>query len=142
MILLDTHILVWSVTDDTRRLPGSVMDAIDAAMAKREASVSAATFWELALKRRMFRDILPSLPPPADLHTAVLGAGLVEIPVSGSLWIEAVELTDDRFHTDPADQLIVATAIRFGHELFTRDDRILSWARRTQRVELYDDGAG
>ena len=141
MILLDTHILVWSVTDDTRRLPGSAMDAIDAAMAKREASVSAATFWELSLKRRMFRDILPSLPPPADLRSAVLGAGLVEIPVSGSLWIEAVELTDDGFHTDPADQLIVATAIRFGRELFTRDDRILSWARRTQRVALYDDGA-
>ena len=139
MILLDTHILVWSLTDDTRRLTGRAMDAIDAAMAKRQTSVSAATFWELALKRRMLADTLPSMPPVTELRKAVLGAGLLEVPVSGSLWIDAVELTDDGFHPDPADQLIVATAIRFGHELFTHDHRVLAWARQTQRVKLFDD---
>lgn len=136
MILLDTHILVWSLTDDTRHLPGSAFDAIDAAVARREASVSAATFWEIALKQRALRDF-PDLPPVADLRAAVIRAGLSEIPVSGSLWIEAVALADDGFHTDPADQLIVATAIEFGHELLTRDHRILSWAETTRRVALH-----
>lgn len=136
MILLDTHILLWALTDDTRQLPGSVLDAIDAAIARREVSVSAASFWEIALKRRTRRGS-PGLPPAADLRTSVIRAGLSEIPVTGSLWIEAVALTDDGFHTDPADQLIVATAIEFGHELFTRDGRILSWAARTGRIALH-----
>lgn len=136
MILLDTHILVWSLADDTRHLPGSALDAIDAAITRREASVSAATFWEIALKQQALR-AFPDLPPVADLRAAVIKAGLSEIPVSGSLWIDAVALADDGFYTDPADQLIVATAIRFDHELFTRDNRILSWAEATRRVALH-----
>ena len=137
MILLDTHILVWSLTDDTGQLPGSTLDAIDEAVTRREASVSAATFWEIALKQRTRQDF-PDLPPAADLRAAVIRAGLSEIPVSGSLWIDAVALVDEGFHTDPADQLIVATAIKLDHELFTRDHRILSWAQSTQSVALYN----
>lgn len=141
MILLDTHILVWSLANDTRQLPASALDAIDAAIARREASVSAAAFWEIALRQRAVGGF-PDLPPVADLRAAVIRAGLSEIPVSGSLWIDAVALADDGFHSDPADQLIVATAIAFGHQLFTRDHRILSWAARTERVTLYGADGG
>ena len=137
MILLDTHILVWSLTDDTGQLPGPTLDAIDEAVTRREASVSAATFWEIALKQRTPHDF-PDLPPANDLRAAVIRAGLSEIPVSGSLWIDAVALADEGFHTDPADQLIVATAIKLDHELFTRDHRILSWVESTQRFALYN----
>ena len=137
MILLDTHILVWAVTGDAGRLGESLMGQIDRAVARGESAVSAATFWELEVKRRKARHDLPVLPPIKGLRSAVLAEGLREVPLSGSLWAEAVGLVDEAFHRDPADQLIVATAIRYGHELLTRDKRILSWAERTGRVALF-----
>lgn len=137
MILLDTHILVWTVTGDIGRLGESMIGKVDEAVARSQASVSAATFWELEVKRRKRRRDLPLLPPIKGLRSAVLANGLREIPVSGSLWVEAVSLIDEGFHRDPADQLIVATAIRYGCQLFTRDRRILGWAEQTGRVALF-----
>ena len=141
MILLDTHILVWTVTGDTSKLPEPLMKEVDHAVARGAAAVSAATFWELEVKRRKVRAGLPPLPPIKGLRSAALAEGLREVPVSGSLWIEAVSLTDEGFHRDPADQLIVATAIRHGHQLLTMDNRIMNWAARTRRVTLFTHGA-
>ena len=50
--------------------------------------------------------------------------GLTEIPVNGEIGIRAAGLAD--FHRDPADRLIVATALG-GHRLVTADQRILDW---------------
>ena len=137
MILLDTHILVWAVTGDAGRIGESLIDKIDEAVVRSQAFVSAATFWELEVKRRKTGRDFPLLPPIKGLRSAVLANGLREIPVSGSLWVEAVSLIDEGFHRDPADQLIVATAIRYGCQLLTRDRRILGWAEQTGRVALF-----
>ena len=136
MILLDTHILIWVVTTDTERLPPAVLDMIDDAVVAGDAAVSAATFWELEVKRRKSRTNLPVLPPIRDLRSAVLERGLVEVSVSGDLWVDAVSLLDESFHPDPADQIIVATAIRHGWGLLTMDRRITDWASRTARLDL------
>ena len=136
MILLDTHILIWIVTADSRRLPRAVMDEIDDAVVEGNAAVSAATFWELEVKRRKSRTSLPPLPPVKDLRAAVLERGLIEAPVSGDLWVDAVSLLDEAFHLDPADQIIVATAIRHDWELATMDRRITDWAQHTGRPGL------
>ena len=55
----------------------------------------------------------------------LLNQGLIEIPVDGEIGIRANELPD--FHADPADRIIVATAMN-GHELVTADRRILEWS--------------
>ena len=60
-----------------------------------------------------------------------LDQGVVEIPVDGEIGIRAVELAD--FHADPADRLIVATALA-GHRLVTSDQRILEWPGRLNRL--------
>ena len=49
---------------------------------------------------------------------------MFEIAVDGGIGIHAVGLAD--FHADPADRLIVATALR-GHVLATADEKILDW---------------
>ena len=54
-----------------------------------------------------------------------LGQGLIEIPVDGEIGIRANALAD--FHADPADRIIVATAMN-GHQLVTADRRILGWS--------------
>lgn len=136
MILLDTHVLVWAVTGDTAKLPQTILDGIDRAISRGEAAVSAATFWELEVKRRKPRGNLPPLPGIKELRAGVLRQGLSEIPVTGSLWVDATSLVDEGFHQDPADQLIVATAILHQHELLTKDTKLRAWAQQTGRVQL------
>ena len=61
-----------------------------------------------------------------------LEQGVVEIPVDGEIGIRATELPG--FHADPADRLIVATALA-GHRLVTSDHRILGWPGRLSRLD-------
>ena len=49
---------------------------------------------------------------------------MVEIPIDGELAIEAAALPG--LHGDPADRLIIATALR-GHRLITFDRQIREW---------------
>ncbi len=139
MILLDTHILVWAVTGDIAKLSLQAFDDIDRAILRGDAAVSAATFWELEVKRRKPRGNLPELPPIKDLRSGILRRGLVEVPITGSLWVDAVSLIDKGYHQDPADQLIVATAIHLNGELLTRDTKMLAWAKQSGMVTVHQD---
>ena len=62
----------------------------------------------------------------------LLGQGLIEIPVDGDIGIRANALPD--FHADPADRIVVATALT-GHRLVTADDRILEWSGSLDRLD-------
>ena len=122
MTIADTHALVWLWTGDDRIGPGS-KQAIDGALQDGELAVSAMTFWEVAMLRAKGR-----LDFPEDVRAwrrELLGQGLIEIPVDGEIGIRANELPD--FHADPADRIIVATAMD-GHQLVTADRRILDWS--------------
>ena len=61
-----------------------------------------------------------------------LTQGMVEIAVDGEIGIHAVGLAD--FHADPADRIIVATALR-GHRLVTADGNILDWSGKVSRLD-------
>ena len=50
----------------------------------------------------------------------------------GEIGIRANELPD--FHPDPADRIIVATAMN-GHQLVTADRRILDWSGNLRRLD-------
>ena len=60
-----------------------------------------------------------------------IGTGMVEIPVDGKTGLRAAGLAE--FHPDPADRLIVATALE-GHRLVTADKRILDWSGELDRL--------
>ena len=72
----------------------------------------------------------------ADTHTLwrreLLGQGLAEIPVDGEIGIPANALPG--FHADPADRIIVATALQ-GHRLVTSDERMLGWPGSLNRLD-------
>ena len=62
---------------------------------------------------------------------SLLDDGLNEIPVDGAMGIRANTLTS--FHADPADRIIVATALQ-GHQLVTEDHLILAWPGPLNRL--------
>lgn len=62
----------------------------------------------------------------------LLGQGVVEIPVDGAIAARAGLLPD--LHGDPADRLIVATALA-GDQLVTADRLILDWPGQLSRLD-------
>ena len=62
----------------------------------------------------------------------LLEQGLVELPVDGEIAARAGLLAD--LHSDPADRLIVATALE-GHKLITADQRILGWSGQLDSLD-------
>jgi PIN domain nuclease of toxin-antitoxin system len=130
MILLDTHILVW-LDQGNEKLNNTVRKQLDRALADDSLTVSAISFLELAMLQAKGRIQLPSLK---RWRIELLDMGLQEIPLDGACGIEATRL--DAFHPDPADRLIVATAIRYDATLVTADHRILTWAGRLNRIAV------
>lgn len=66
----------------------------------------------------------------ADWVSGALSDSRVElVPLRPEIAVEACNLPG-RFHKDPADRMIVATARIAGATLITRDDRILDYARQ------------
>ena len=53
--------------------------------------------------------------------------GIKIVNISSDIAAES-SLLADNFHGNPADRLIVATAINKGARLFTKDKQILSWS--------------
>ena len=66
---------------------------------------------------------------------------MLEIQIGGDIAVGSVLLMNTGFHRDPADQLIVATAMLEGMRLATTDRKIIDWAQRTMLLGLDDPTA-
>ena len=133
--MLDTNALLWSIIGDTSKVSSEVQAEIDAQVAAGDVVVSAITFWEMRHVRRKNNPAV-ALPPIAGLRQDLLRSGLREIPLTGDVLIDSIELADSGFHDDPMDQMIVATALSLNLPLATADRRIRAWADRTGRLEI------
>jgi len=123
VILLDTHVLVW-LTQGSSEMGAAARETANQALAGDQLAVSGITFWEIAMLHRKQR--LRLLQPLCAFRRDVLELGVVEIPVTGEIGIEAATLQE--MHSDPADRMIVATASLSRATLLTADQRILDWA--------------
>ncbi len=129
MILLDTHILLWQRWGD-QRLGVQNRDLLQHSLHKEEAAVSAISFWEVAMRIQKGQ-----INFDLDLYewrSMLISQGLIEIPVDGAIAARAGLLAD--IHGDPADRIIVATALG-GHRLVTADERILGWSGNLDRLD-------
>ena len=128
MILLDTHVLIYLLFEESR-LGRQSRQLIAEAWPDNNVAVSAITFWEVAMLHEKGRMTL--LRDIDSWRDSLFDDGLTEIPVDGKIGIRANALRD--FHADPADRIIVATALE-GHQLMTADRRILEWPGALNRL--------
>lgn len=112
-LLLDTHVLLWALTD-----PGRLGEQTIEALSRETCHVSAASTWEIAIKAS-----LGKLAAPDDLADQILAAGFVELPVvmRHTTAAPAVELPQK----DPFDRLLVAQAAAEAMTFVTADTLIL-----------------
>jgi len=116
MIFLDTHALIW-LNDDAERLSNVAREAI-----RREDAlgVSAISLWEVSMLWQYGR-IEIGLPLETWLEKAFSQPKIRLIPISVAVAARTVRL---EMHGDPADRLIVASALVHQCALVTRDENI------------------
>jgi len=135
VILLDTCTLLWLSTDPPR-LPAPVIAAIRQTP-PGQRYLSAITAYEIGVKHARGRLVLPA-PPRAWLEESCAERGLSILPVTRSIALLATELP--WHHRDPADRMIIATAIDAGLPVLTPDPAFeaykgvtLVWDRKPRR---------
>lgn len=121
MIVLDTHAWIWWI-NDPGQLSNVARKAIDAAMAKDSLHVSCISSWEVALLVQRGR-IQLAIDVRDWIARCEAMPFLTFVPVTNDIAIESVRLPDFP-HPDPADRMIVATAMSLGGRLVTRDDKL------------------
>lgn len=114
-LLLDTHVIVWAVSD-AGRLDGRVTALLTDG--SNELWMSSVSAWELAmLAERRRLDLQPDVE--RWLASAVAGLGLREAPLTSAIALESRRLSLPT--ADPADRFIAATARANGCTLVTAD---------------------
>lgn len=125
MILLDTHAWIWFV-NDPRQLSERARDAISEATTKRSIYISSISVWEVALLVATGR-----LELTIDVQDWIAKSEALPfftfVPVDNATFLRSV-LLPGPLHADPADRVIIATAIMKGIPVVTKDERIRKYA--------------
>lgn len=120
-LLLDTHVWLWWNTEP-ERLATAARRQIGGV--RNEVFLSAASVWEMALKRRLGK--LPMPEPVASYVARRLAADDVRaLPVSvdHAAGVETLEF----LHHDPFDRLLIVQARQEGLRLLTADQQVLAY---------------
>ena len=124
MIVLDTHIWIWLVSDPEKLSP----NARDALEYTSTLGICPISCWEISTKvarqrLSLDRDVF------SWVKQALAWPRVTSLPLSPEIAVEAGQLDPQEFHGDPADRLIVATARHHGAELVTKDRHIRSFSK-------------
>lgn len=120
MTLLDTHVWLWWLSSPAL-LSRSASKAIESARSTSSLAVSSISVWEMAMLVKKGRVVLDMSPSDLLTHCERLPF-LRFVPVSTRIALRSGDL--EPFHADPADRMIVATALHHGAKLVTKDRRI------------------
>ncbi|MDQ6666262.1 MAG: type II toxin-antitoxin system VapC family toxin [Acidobacteriota bacterium] len=113
-LLLDTHLLLWAAGQPDR-LPIAARELLNDS--ENDLLFSAASIWEIAIKRGLGRDDFRV--EPRVLRRGLLDNGYMELSITSQ---HAVALdTLPPIHKDPFDRILVAQALIEGITLLTID---------------------
>jgi PIN domain nuclease of toxin-antitoxin system len=120
ILLLDAHTLLWWLADDPS-LGGPARDAI--ADPGNEALVSAASVWEIEIKRA-----LGKLAAPDGIVQAIEASGFGTLPITADDAETAGRLPPH--HRDPFDRMLIAQAERLDAVVVSRDTAFAPYGTR------------
>lgn len=126
MIVLDTHALIWWISDPDK-LPKKARSAISKAKKEKSVYVSSISVWEIAMlvgKKRLKLKLEVS-----EWLAKVEALPFIKfLPVTNKIAVDSVSLPG-KAPTDPADRIIIATAMNLGCPLISGDRKIRRYAQ-------------
>lgn len=125
-ILLDTHVFIWAVTDDSRLTPvaRAMIEEADVVY------VSAASIWEVAIKSALGKIDVDA----EEIARAIRDSGFVELPISTTHAAQVARLPLLNDHKDPFDQLLVAQSMIEPLVLLSADAKVLAYGGLVRAV--------
>ena len=126
-LLLDTHLLLWAAGEPDR-LSADARTLIEAP--ENELFFSAASLWEIAIKRGLGRDDFQV--DTRLLRRGLLDNGYSELPI-GSEHAVAIEGLPS-IHKDPFDRMLVAQSMVEGITLLTADANVAQYPGPMRKV--------
>ena len=116
--LLDTHIVLWAAAT-----PERLQTSLDE-LANGERLISAATAWELGIKRSIGKlDLSEEVSSWLPRAARELRAGVIDVTVAHAAAVEYLPL----HHRDPFDRLLIVQARHEGAVLLTADRTLLAY---------------
>ena len=138
MLLLDTHVWIWSAHGDARRVGQRARGLLSRAESQEAIRVSPATLFELTALHTLGR-IRLTRPPEQWIHESLEAAGVRIAELSPAIAIRAGMISRTAL-ADPLDRLLVATAAHLDATFLTSDQRILDYAAKTRDVRVQNAG--
>lgn len=127
-LLIDTHALIWFITDN-ERLPVKTKKIIEDR--ENRCYVSVATYWEIAIKNSIGRlDLNTNLK---SIFQVIEDTGFMTLPITTSHILKNAEL--EFHHQDPFDRIIIAQSISEKLKIVSKDNQFknymvsLVWAK-------------
>ena len=121
MIVLDTHAWIWWLANPDQ-ISRAAQEEIDRAMEREEILISSISCWEIALLVRKGR--LELAMPVEDWIARSEALPFVQfVPLDNRIALRSNHLPGE-IHDDPADRIIIATALTVGVPLVSKDGRI------------------
>jgi PIN domain nuclease of toxin-antitoxin system len=126
VIVLDTHAWVWFVADP-RQLSEPAHKATEAAQAAGSIVISSISSWEVVMLAASGR-----LKLTIDVRDWIAKCEALPffnfVPVNNSIFVRSVFLPGP-LHADPADRIIIATALMRDIPIVTKDRKIRDYPR-------------
>ena len=126
-LLLDTQLLLWAA-GQPERLSAAARRLLN--NPRNELLFSAASLWEIAIKRTLGRDDFRA--EPRVLRRGLLDNGYTELPVTSEHAVNTDALPP--LHKDPFDRLLLAQAFTEGITLLTADAQVARYPGPVRRV--------
>lgn len=126
MIVLDTNALIWWISE-SGKLPGKAKNAVEEAEKKKAIYVSSISVLEILTLIKKGRLNINTL---ADNWLEKLEnlSYIRFVPVDNKIAAQSVNLVDLP-EKDPADRIIIATALNLGAKLITSDKKIRDYKK-------------
>ena len=126
-LLLDTQVVLWAAGHPDRLSVAARRLLNDPA---NELLYSAASLWEIAIKRTLGRDDFHV--EPRLLRRGLLDNGYVELPITGQHAV-GIDLLPSH-HKDPFDRLLVSQALVEGVVLVTADAQLARYGEPVRKI--------
>ena len=136
MLLLDTHVWVWSVEGDGRRIGRRTRQLLLRAQARDAIRVSPVTVFEVGALHTLGR-IRLTLAVDQWVRQSLDAPGVRIAEVTPPVALDAGHIPRSAL-ADPLDRLLVATARHLVATFVTADDGILEYAVTTGQVRVHD----